>query len=172
MEVKALVQVNFPAEISAVQRFPRKVAVNAARPQIRFVSQPSSQIELQKAQANVAVRRVLGPEMALLHPVFGLQPNHIGRKVVFRFRENHARRDHEPRAGRFPDDRHGAPLADRDLLAKRVQPAVDQIRVAGAGPVKSDNLNKLVSEFVAGRVFDFVEVDPMTIHGSGSLQTF
>ena len=103
---------------------------------------------------------------------FGLQPNHIGSKVVFRFRENHVRRDDKPRAGRFPDDRHGAPLADRDLLGERVQPAVDQIRVAGAGPVKSDNLNKLVSEFVAGRVFDFVEVDAMTIHGSGSLQTF
>ena len=44
MEVKAFVQVNFPAEISTVQRFPRKVAVNAARPQIRFVSQPSSHL--------------------------------------------------------------------------------------------------------------------------------
>ena len=127
---------------------------------------------MQKTQTNVAVRRVLGREMALPLPVFGLEPNHIGSKVVFRFRENHVRRDDKPRAGRFPDDRHRAALADRDLLGERVQPAVDQIRVAGAGPVKSDNLNKLVSEFVAGRVFDFVEVDAMTIHGSGSLQTF
>jgi hypothetical protein len=120
----------------------------------------------------VTVRRVLAPEMALLHPVFTLQPNYIRRKVVFRFRENYVRRDHQASAGRFPNNSHGAPLADRDLFAERVQPAVDQIRIAGGIPIKSDNLNKLVSEFVAGRVFDFVEVDAVTIHGSGSLHRF
>lgn len=172
VEVKAFVQVNFPAEISPIKRFPRKEGVNTARPQIRFVSQPPSQSELQKAETNVAVRWVLGREAALFHPILQLQPNHIRRQVVFRFRENDICRDHESRARRFSDDSHGASLADRDLLAQRVQPAVDQIRVAGTAPVKSDNLNKLVTEFVPGRVFDFVEVDPVTIHGSGSLHKF
>jgi len=123
-------QVRFPAELSAEPLNRGNVTGNACA-QIRFVSQPVLADRIAKNSDKRGGPPRPRREMALPHPVFGLERTTSGASV-FRFRENHvagrqaARRRFPGRPPRGP----GSPIAT--FLRTVCQPAVDQIRVAGA----------------------------------------